>query len=256
MIYSNGHVVVTENGGENMGFFGNIDFNSLSDTDQAIYHYMSSNVEKVPYMRLRDIAKESHTSASSVMRLIRKLGYESYTEFRSQFSVESVESDRFDDALNILSRNHFPRNIESKLNQIIEKIQYCENIVFFGIGASGSICEYAARRFASIGYNSSALIDPTYPILSKLKNTSDNILVTLSVSGMTTEVVEIVNGFRNKDDFTTVAITADINSTLAKMSDFVLDYHVDIKRVKKHEDLTSQIPCIFLIEQLANRLQE
>ena len=116
-----------------MGFFGNIDFNSLSDTDQAIYHYMSSNVEKVPYMRLRDIAKESHTSASSVMRLIRKLGYESYTEFRSQFSVESVESDRFDDALNILSRNHFPRNIESKLNQIIEKIQYCENIVFLGL---------------------------------------------------------------------------------------------------------------------------
>lgn len=239
-----------------MGFFGNIDFNLLSDTEQAIYHYMSSNVDKVPYMRLRDVAKESHTSASSVMRLIRKLGYGSYTEFRNQFSVESIESDRFDDALNILNRERFPRNSESKLTQIAERIRDCDNIVFFGIGASGSICEYAARRFASIGYNSYALIDPTYPIMSKLQNTSDNIFITLSVSGMTNEVVEIANGFRNKDDFVTVAVTADINSTLAKMSDYVLDYHVDIKRIKKHEDFTSQIPCIFLIEQLANRLQE
>lgn len=239
-----------------MSFFGNIDFNELSETDQAIYHYMSSNADKIPYMRVRDIAKESHTSASSVMRLIRKLGYESFTEFRSQFSVKELENENFDTALNILNRNRFSRDIESKLNQIVEKIQYCENIIFFGIGASGSICEYAARRFASIGYNSYPLIDPTYPIMSKLQNTSDNVLVTLSVSGMTNEVVEVTNGFRNKDDFLTIAITADINSTLARMSDYVLDYHINVRRVKKHEDLTSQIPCIFLIEQLADRLQK
>lgn len=239
-----------------MSFFGNIDFNALSDTDQAIYHYMSSNADKIPYMRVRDIAQESHTSASSVMRLIRKLGYESFTEFRTQYSVQAVEGGDFEDALTILSRERFSRDIESKLNQIVEKIQYCENIIFFGIGASGSICEYAARRFAAIGYNSYPLIDPTYPIMSKLQNTSDNILVTLSVSGMTNEVVEVANGFRNKDDFLTIAITADINSTLGRMSDYVLDYHVDVRRVKKHEDLTSQIPCIFLIEQLADRLQK
>ncbi|MPN29879.1 hypothetical protein SDC9_177332 [bioreactor metagenome] len=81
-------------------------------------------------------------------------------------------------------------------------------------------------------------------------------LVTLSVSGMTNEVVEVVNGFRNQDDCLTIAITSDINSTLSRMSDYVLDYHVDVRRVKKHEDLTSQIPCIFLIEQLADRLQQ
>lgn len=239
-----------------MSFFGNIDFNALSDTDQAIYHYMSSNVDKVPYMRVRDIAQESHTSASSVMRLIRKLGYESYTEFRSQFSTSVVEGEDFNAALTILSRDSFRKDIESKLNQVVEKIQYCENIVFFGMGASGAICEYAARRFALMGYNSYPLIDPTYPIKSKLQNTSDNVLVTLSVSGMTNEVVEVVNGFRNQDDCLTIAITSDINSTLSQMSDYVLDYHVDVRRVKKHEDLTSQIPCIFLIEQLADRLQQ
>ena len=34
-----------------MSFFGKIDFNELSDADRSIYHYMSSNSDKIPYMR-------------------------------------------------------------------------------------------------------------------------------------------------------------------------------------------------------------
>lgn len=79
-------------------------------------------------------------------------------------------------------------------------------------------------------------------------------LITLSVTGKTTEVVEVVNGFRNKNDCITVSITSDRSSTLAKMSDYVLDYRTEVRRVHKHEDLTSQIPCIFLIEALSEAL--
>lgn len=61
----------------------------------------------------------------------------------------------------------------------------------------------------------------------------------------------MVHGFWNQPDCTTVAITSDANSTLAKMSDYILEYDVDIRRVNRHEDLTSQIPCLFLIETLS-----
>lgn len=114
------------------------------------------------------------------------------------------------------------------------------------------MCEYAARRLAILGCNSFALTDPTYPLMSKLRNTSDNMLVVLSVTGNTSEIVEIVNGFRRNDDTTIVAITSDINSTLGKMADYVLEYRVDIQRVNQYEDLTSQLPCLFLIEALTN----
>lgn len=233
-----------------MSFFGKIDFNELSETDRAIYHYMSSEIDKIPYMRVREIANESHTSASSVMRFIRKIGYESFSEFRTQFKAPQVESSQLMSGRSSLSEENFPKNIEAKIWQIAEKITDCENIIFFGIGASGSICEYAARRFATIGFNSYPLTDSTYPIFAKLRNTSDNMLIALSITGTTVEIVEVVNGFRNQPDCTTVAITSDVNSTLAKMTDFVLDYHIDIYRLNKYEDLTSQIPCLFLIETL------
>ncbi|API89738.1 MULTISPECIES: MurR/RpiR family transcriptional regulator [Marinilactibacillus] len=239
-----------------MSFFGKLDFNELSETDRAIYHYMSSHSDKISYMRVREIANESHTSASSVMRFIRKLGFESFTEFRRQFKSPETETNDIINGTNFLKPENFPRDIESKVLNIAQKMLECENIIFYGIGASGSVCEYAARRFATIGYNSYALTDHTYPIFSKLKNTTDNMLVSLSVTGTTTEIVELVNGFKNKPDYTTVAVTSDANSTLARMSDYVIDYSIEVHRINKHEDLTSQIPCIFLIEALSEALRQ
>jgi len=184
-----------------MSFFGKIDFNELSETDRAIYHYMSSQSDKIPYMRVREIALESHTSASSVMRFIRKLGYESFTEFRTQFKVPELDAVSFYSSMNVLNAEHFPRDIEGKIRRIAERMLECDNIIFYGIGASGSMCEYAARRFATIGFNSYALVDNTYPIFAKLKHTSDNMIVVLSITGTTTEIIEVVNGFRNNPDF-------------------------------------------------------
>lgn len=234
-----------------MSFFGKIDFNELSETDRAIYHFMSSNSDKIPYMRVRDIAKESHTSASSVMRFIRKIGYESFTEFRTQFKVPTTDQEDLLAGKEALERQYFPKNIEATIWQIAEKILESENIIFFGMGVSGSMCDYAARRFATVGCNSFALTDPTYPISGKLFNTTDNVFITLSITGMTTEIVEVVNGFRNRGDYTIVAITGDVNSTLAQMSDHVLSYQTTVKRIHHYEDLTTQIPAVFLIESLA-----
>lgn len=169
-----------------MSFFGKIDFNDLSETDRAIYHYMSSQSDKIPYMRVREIAIESHTSASSVMRFIRKLGYESFTEFRSHAKMPQVENADILSGSTLLSADHFPKNIESKLRRVAEKLIECENIIFYGIGASASMCEYAARRFSTLGCNSFALVDHTYPIFAKLKNTSDNMVFALSITGGTT----------------------------------------------------------------------
>ena len=236
-----------------MSFFGKVNFNNLSEVDRSIYHYMSENSDKIPYMRVRDIANESHTSASSVMRFIRKIGYDSFTEFKSSFKIEvkqNLEEEDFSSGNMLLARENFSKDIELKLKIIAEMIHNAENIIFFGIGASGSICEYAARRLATVGYNSFALIDPTYPVFSKLRNTSENILITLSVSGKTTEVIEVVNGFKNHDDYTTVCITSDATSSLANMSDYTLSYYTKFQRIHQHEDLSSQIPCIYIIESL------
>ncbi len=73
---------------------------------------MSSNSDKIPYMRVREIASESHTSASSVMRFIRKLGYESFSEFKRYFkNSEDKASLKHAFEMPVLKEEDFTRDL-------------------------------------------------------------------------------------------------------------------------------------------------
>ncbi|MDM7643169.1 hypothetical protein QUF11_02480 [Lactococcus lactis] len=72
-----------------MSFFGNVDFQKLTYTERTCYSYLRDNVDKIPYMRVRDIALEAHVGTSSVMRLIHKMGYDSYRKLQVQVSQPS-----------------------------------------------------------------------------------------------------------------------------------------------------------------------
>ena len=240
-----------------MSFFENVDLAQLSETDRYIYGYLADNSSKVPYMRIREIAAGSHTSSASVMRFIHKIGYASFVEFRTnlkQVTQEKEVSFDFSNRLASLSQAIFPQNIEMKLEIVADLITDAENIMFLGMGASGAICEYAARRLATLGYNAFAMSDPTYPVAQKLKHTANNIIIILSVSGTTSEVIEVVNTFKNKDDFTIITITSDEVSLLAQMSNYVLGYQTNRVRVNTYNDMSSQIQSVFLIEALTQKI--
>lgn len=233
-----------------MSFFSQIDFNTLTEVDRAIYQFLQTNNAKIPYMRVREVANESHTSASSVMRFIRKMGYESFSEFKNDFKVEKNQTVLSYYGPDLLAAENFPDDLSVKLDMISDLIVPAENVIFCGVGASGNLCDYASRRLASIGYNTFALTDFTYPVTSKLRNTADNVLLLLSVSGTTTEVVEVANTFHEIPDCVTISVTSQSSSTLALMTDHVLAYKVNVKKFNKHEDYTSQLPVLYLMELL------
>ena len=240
-----------------MSFFEHVELSKLSETDRFIYNYLADNSSKVPYMRVREIAEASHTSSTSVMRFIRKIGYTSFVEFRAnlKLSAEGNQSSQdFANRLASLRQDIFPKNIEMKLEIVADTMLEAENIMFLGMGASGAICDYAARRLATIGYNAFALSDLTYPVAQKLKHTANNIIIILSVSGATNEVIEVVNTFKNKDDFTIITITADEVSILAQMSNYVLSYQTPKIRLNTYHDMSSQIQAVFLVEALIQKV--
>lgn len=242
-----------------MSLFGKIDFNSLSETDRAIYQYLNSHGDKAFYMRVRELADASHTSASSVMRFIRKMGFESYAQFRASLKSQSTAEetvDTFSQGTLLLDPKNFPKDMGQRLKVVANLIYEAENIIFFGMGASGSLCEYAARRMATIGYNSFALTDPTYPIAQKLRNTFQNVIIVLSITGKTTELVETVNNFKNHDDYTTVAITSNEQSLLAALCQYTLSYQVQVRHFDTFNDLTSQIPAMYLLESLIGEVEK
>ena len=239
-----------------MSFFGHVDFHKLTTTERAIYSYLQSNVDKIPYLHVRDIALEAHAGTSSVMRLIHKMGYESFTDFKDDIKKKKQLEEVKPVISNPFSLEIFPENLEQRLNELAQKVLDSDNVIFTGVGASGIICDYAARRLASLGINTFSFNDVTYPIASKLRNTSDTLVIALSISGETNEVIEILSTLHPNKDISIYSITPKLNSTIAQLSDFSLSYHVKERRIGTHHDLSSQLPMVYLAERLSDIVYE
>ncbi|MCT7862993.1 MAG: MurR/RpiR family transcriptional regulator, partial [Lactobacillus crispatus] len=205
----------------------------------------------VIYMRVRDIAQNAHVSNSSIMRFIHKVGFNSFPEFKAY--LKNGTQDLNDIKFQFINKGNFPSDIISKLNIVADKIYQADNIITLGMGDSAFLAGYAARKMAALGYNAAPVTDPFYPLVTKLENTTNNIVICFSVSGKTTEMVEMTNRFVDNEDVTLISITGDDTSPIAKMSRYALTYHEKLIRHNGY-DLSSQVPVMYLIEGIVKLL--
>lgn len=238
--------------------FEEIVISELSEVELAIYRFIMAHDHKISYMRVREIAEGSHTSATSVMRFVKKIGFDSFPEFKlalkKQDSPLKTTKSSFDEYFDILNKKNFKSDLEEQINLVAEKMIAAGTVLFLGIGASGAIGTYASRKMANLGLNALSLTDQSYPFKSHLRKDRENILVILSVSGNTSEMIEAVNQIDAGDQTKTVLITSNPASRLANKVDYVLDYVAANERTHIYMDLSSQIPCVFILELIIKRI--
>lgn len=244
-----------------MSYFENLDMNTLSSVEQEIYRFIVNNPDKIAYMRVRDIAEKSHTSPTSVFRFINKIGFDSFTEFRLSYKQWLSEAHGEDDTentiehhLKILSRKNFNQDLAYQIEKMGGILKEAERIIFFGIGSSGSIAEYTARKVTGLGYDAMMINDYTYPINSHFSRTKKNVLVVYSTSGETKEIVELISALENRNNVFCCCITKNRNGAIAKLCDYVIDYTIQDYRRKVFMDLSTQLPALFISELLIDNL--
>lgn len=225
---------------------------NFTSLDYDLYKYIVNNQEKVAYMRIRDLAKETHTSTTSILRFCKKLGYDGFSEFKIKLKLHLSETKQ----ANILSEKSslseflertLTQDYGTKINEIASIIAKAENIIFIGIGTSGILAEFGSRYFSGLKKFSLYIKDPFFPI----DNTSfDNeIVVVLSVSGESEPIIRLTNRVKERGT-TVISITNRPDSTLAKISDYNLAYYVTEEYVND-SNLTTQIPVVYFLENLA-----
>lgn len=223
---------------------------SFNDIELGIFEYIMANSLIIPFMTIRELAKEADVSTTSIMRFIKKVGYDSYNDFKYAYKMS------------LKNENHLERNYDfsevidclkkfnstyyrDKFNEAMVLIGNSENVIFLGIGNSGTVCEYGARRFTSAGKFAICISDP-YLKLSTLSQHS--LVIALSVSGETPQVVDMVTSCKQAG-CKIIVITTSENCTLARLSDVTLPYYINRNRTE-YFDMTSQMPVVGIIENL------
>lgn len=227
-----------------------------NETDIHIYRYIVSNIDKIQYMTIRELAKEVHMSTSTILRFCNKNNFEGYSEFKEALKKETdLRNSRppLED-LQELSAFFARANssaFEDKLLFAVEALKKADLTIFIGMGSSGTLARYGARYFSNLGHFAVGLEDALYPIDAFCWN--NTVVIALSESGETERLIEAINQFKQKK-CCVLSITNSPVSTLAKLSDWNFSYHLESKRMNGGYNGTTQIPVIFIMEALAKRI--
>ena len=229
---------------------------SFNELELLVYNYIMKHKEEIKYMTIRELSEAVHVSTSTILRFCKKCGCEGYSEFRLKYKMYLKEERKEPKTSGIEEIMHFFQSTQTKeFCQIMQDIELvieeADSIIFIGIGTSGILGKYGARYFSNLEKFSQYIEDPYYPISRDQKNT---VVIALSVSGETKEVIQMTERFR-AHQCRIISITNKASCTLAKLSDFNLAYYVSEDFVREEYNITSQVPVLYILETIGKNLR-
>ncbi|TWE01808.1 RpiR family transcriptional regulator [Neobacillus bataviensis] len=237
--------------------FSNEIIASFNELETSLYNYIIQNSDKVAYMRIRELADETHVSTATILRFCRKVNCEGFSEFKVKLKMHLEEKKK----TIIKSPQHslvefFERTLKGELEEKIKNaaniVTQADNVIFIGIGSSGILAEYGARYFSSLGKFSMYIKDPHFPIHSKLRTNS--VIIALSVSGETNFTITHLHQLKQEGS-KIISITNNKLSTVAKISDLNISYYVTEEFIEE-ANITTQVPVVYILESLAREIYQ
>ncbi len=226
---------------------------TFSDLEHSLYSYIIKNIDKVIYMRIRDLANVTHVSTTTILRFCKKIDCDGFSEFKVKLKMYQEGQEERNEILTgekslteFLERT-LTQDFQSKISDIAKVIAKAQRVVFIGIGSSGILAEYGSRYFSGLKKFAFYIKDPFLPIHEQY--IEDSVTIVLSVSGETSTTLAQVNQFKQEGSVI-VSITNNADSALAKLSDHNLAYYVSTEFIG-NTNLTTQIPVVYLLERLA-----
>ncbi|MGL4772178.1 MAG: MurR/RpiR family transcriptional regulator [Clostridium sp.] len=185
----------------------------LDDLERKILQYLYDNIHSIKKIGIRKVAKDNFTSTSMVYKLSNKLGFSGYADMIHYISysynenTEALKRSNYTELYN--SVISYKEDFNSLLNEYKNK-----RIIVIGMGFSSIISNFISESLFLKGFNSASnlhmeLLSPKYK--------DDILLITISQSGETTRMVEIIKEAR-KNEFKVINFTSNKNSSLPKLS--------------------------------------
>ena len=213
-----------------------------SEAEKGVANLILDSPELAINMNIHQLAAETFTSASTIVRFCQKLGFEGYKDFRKallyEVSVRKEVSDEQtrkierEDSLETIVQKVTYRNIVSLentnkllsmdiLGQCVELIDSAQNIIFFGMGASLLVAKDACLKFVRVNKPCYFGDDWHLQMLYARNSSPEDAAIAISYSGTTRETVQCAETVR-KNGTPLITITRFDASPLAKLADFNL----------------------------------
>ncbi|MDO4774312.1 MAG: MurR/RpiR family transcriptional regulator [Aerococcaceae bacterium] len=217
--------------------------------ETQLAEYILNNRSAVIHYSAQLLAKKSNTSAATVVRYAKKLGYKGFQQLKIDLAKDNSEQEvsfddmilEEDDTLTLVKKSYSSnlKTLEQTYNLInvehlssaIHLLTQAETIYLVGVGGSSIICEDLMHKLTRI--NKKVIFHQNFHIflhnLTYIK--PKDVLIAVSYSGETPEIINAVK-FANAAHAPVVAITQFRKNTLAKLADILLNTASEEKEMR------------------------
>ncbi|PLV59947.1 MurR/RpiR family transcriptional regulator [Thermotoga sp. KOL6] len=202
-------------------------YTQFSPAERKVADYILDKPDDVIHYSITEFAKIVGVSETTVHRVIKKLDFEGYQTFKISLArelsgiEESLEKHDFiDEEIEILKRLKETldiKNVEKAVNWIIA----ARRVLFFGVGLSGVVSEYASLKFALLGFSTFFSNDPHVQVIEAVNLSNKDVVISISHTGNIRDTVKSTQVAKDMGA-RTIAITTNPASELAKVAHLVL----------------------------------
>lgn len=213
--------------------------NKLTNVEKRIAAYILAHPDEVINATAKEIGEQTQSSAPSVVRFIKKIGYSSVNEFKLSINSEKNEKrdQKYDDvnladSFEVTKRKLCNNAIltleetsevlkQEQIKTIVHLLEEKEVLFVFGIGASSIIAEDIYQKWGRIG--KIIFFEKDLHILTAMLSShqANSAIWLVSNSGQTREVVKAAQ-IAKKIDIPIIAQTMLGKNPLSKLADHLI----------------------------------
>ncbi len=240
-----------------------------SGAERGILDCVLGNPEAAAQCSIRQLAELSYASASTVVRISRKLGFDGYRDLQKSLLYELAvrkqnqekkrsQIDRTDQLTDIIDKVTY-RNVASledsrrlveleAVTKSVDLICSCDTVLFFGLGASLLVAQDAYLKFLRVDKRCALSEDIHSQYLHARNAKPTDTAVIISYSGCTDEIIRCAQDLKRQGT-PIIAITRFENSPLSQLADCNL-YVVAMEEAFRSGAMSSRIAQLNMIDIL------
>lgn len=215
---------------------------AMSSTEKAISTYIRNNPEKSSCMTIRQLAEETYSSPSSIVRLCRMIGFEGYKDFRqylllelatltqddSQKKLDVSASDSISSIIDKVTLHNMSSLEDTRylldpqiVSACIDLLIRSRTILLFGMGSSLYVAKDTYLKFLRL--NKSCVVNEDWhsQLLQAKNSSAEDAAILFSYSGQTVEMIECMKTLK-ENHTPVIAITRYSSSPISRMADYNL----------------------------------
>ncbi len=184
----------------------------FTESEKSIANYILNHMEEVQQLTAQELAKETLTSKSSIVRLCQKLGITGYQELKKLIFAETTMENRIAKKQELFTLDHTSKysdyvktldwlyesvidKMHEQLNhnvvkRITNQLNQMERIDFYSSGLGHFIGEATAHKYSTLGIESTAFSSINEVFWMTNKNNNKTAAFVISLSGKNPSIIQ------------------------------------------------------------------